>query len=96
MQLVGVAYRAADLADGKVCGFQLFGSLGHAEMDQEFLGALGEGLLKDFSEIAAVQAAASGHIFHSDVLCIVLFNETDSFTHIKIPQPAFLKAFFGR
>ena len=76
MKLIRVPDGISDVSDRQGGEFQKLAGLGHAIGDQKFLGRFSDSIMKDFSEIAAVQPAECGDIFHRNIILEILFNKT--------------------
>src|SRR5699024_8417160 len=86
VELVGVAHRVSDIADGESGKLQQLAGLGHPVIDQKFLGGFTCGIPEDFAEIAAVQSAESRDIFNGYIILKVLFDKGKRLFNIKIPH----------
>ena len=91
MKLAWIAHGVAYISDGQLRQLQKFRGLGHAVINQKFLGAFAKGIPEYLSEIASVQTAESCDIFHRDIILKILFNIRDGLLNVKIAHPAALK-----
>ena len=98
MKGIAVPDGACDILDGEPGKLQKFCGFDHPVLYQEFLGRLSQGLAEEGAEVAAVQAAVPGDVFHGYIILEVLFNEGDGFFDIEVldlPAGSALKGSHG-
>ena len=74
MKLVGIAASNGDLTDWDIAAAHQLRGFRQAYSNEELLGWTAHILLKQLTEIAAVQAAGIGHLLYSEIALIVLLN----------------------
>ena len=84
MKGIAVPDGACDILDREPGKLQKFRGFDHPVLDQEFLRSLSQGLAEEGAEVAAVQAAVPGDVFHGYIILEVLFNEGDGFFDIEV------------
>lgn len=96
MELIWVAHRVSDIRDREGGKLQKLSGFGHPVGNEEFLRGFPHRIVKNLSEIAAVQTAESGDILHRDIILKILLDEGKRFFDIEIPHPVSRQSEGGR
>ena len=96
MELIGVAAHHGYVPDGVGGGFHQLCGLTQPQADQKLLGRTAHALFEELAEIAAVELAHVGQIFHRDFLVVIMLHEGDGLPDIKILRLASLALPQGR
>ena len=75
MELVRIPHRIPDISNGKSCLLQKLSSFYHTVIEQKFLWGFADAVFENLTEIASVQSADRGDIFHGNLILEILFNE---------------------
>ena len=86
VQLIVVADKGRDLADGQPRLLQQLGGAGHPVVQQVGLGAFAHRPAEHLAEIAAVEAADLGDLLDRDIALEVLLDEGQRLLDVKVAQ----------
>ena len=84
MQLIRVTDGCRDVFNGQLRALEELTRLCDAVVYEEFFRRFAHGTVKDLAEIASIESAEGGYIFHGDVFLIMLLDEIHGLTQIEI------------